>query len=88
MSPQQTLELVRLHHVFWENELRRAPDGEREDCEFFHEQVKDEIVALEHELELARTYRASLPVPHPQLDARFSTSWPPTRKVRTQSLGS
>jgi hypothetical protein len=77
MSLQQTLSLVKLHHLFWEKELRRAPDGEREDREFFHEQVNDEIVALELELELALTYRASLPIPYPQSDARFSTGRPP-----------
>lgn len=87
MSLQQTLSLVRLHHVFWEEELRRAPDDEREDCEFFQQQVQDEIVALEHELETARANRASLRVPHPPSDARLGSSRPPARKVRGRSFG-
>ena len=53
MSLQQVIELVTLHHVFWQIESRRAPVRERKHCEFFRSQCQDEIAYLKREIEVA-----------------------------------
>jgi hypothetical protein len=82
MSLQQVLELVRVHHIFWENELQRASRRERGACEFFRQQVRDEVAVLTGEVEAAAAYRASLRSPHPESDQRLSSARPPTRMMR------
>jgi hypothetical protein len=82
MSLQQTLALVRVHHLFWENELRRAPREERDACEFFRQQVQNEIAVLSDQAEAAKTYRAGFRLPHPQSDEQFSAERPRTEMMR------
>jgi hypothetical protein len=85
MSLQHTLALVRRHYVFWEKEFHRASADEQPDCEFFHQQVQDEIVSLERQLKAETMYPLVLHEPQ-QPTAAFSKSRPPTRKIRGRSL--
>ena len=82
MSLQQTLQLVRVHYVFWEHELHRAPRRERKACEFFRKQVQDEVAILESEVTGMAAYLSRLRVPHSRSEERLSTTRPPTKMVR------
>ena len=82
MSLQQTLELVRVHHVFWTHESRRAPRQERTACEFFRKQVQEEVELLEAEVAATAAHLARLRLPHPRSEERLSTARPATKMVR------
>ena len=82
MSLQQTLELVQVHHVFWENALRRAPRRERKACEFFRRQVQDEIVALSREIDALGPYRDSALPRRVAEEPSLSTARPATKMMR------
>lgn len=82
MSLQQTLELVRVHYVFWEHELHRAPRRERKACEFFRKQVHDEVTVLESRVAETAAYLSRLRVPHPRSEERLSTARPATKMVK------
>ena len=82
MSLQQALQLVQVHHVFWERELRRAPRRDRKACEFFRRQVQDEVVALTLEIDALRTYDASAALRPARTEERLSTERPPTKMIR------
>jgi hypothetical protein len=82
MSLQQVLEVARVQHLFWENELERAPRRDRDDCEFFRRQVKGEVAVLNAELAAAGAYRPAARAPDAQPEERLSSERPPTRMMR------
>lgn len=85
MSLQQVLEVVTLHHVFWQIESRRAPLRERKHCKFFRSQCQDEIAFLKREIEAAAMRPAPDGVPQKPSE-RLSTKRPPTIKSRGPSM--
>ena len=86
MSLQQVLQVVRLHHVFWQNESRRAPDEERKDCEFFREQCQEEVAVLELKVDAAAKHRARNGLPHKPSERSLSTTRPATTTIRRRSM--
>lgn len=85
MSLQQILQVVTLHHVFWQKESRRAPFSERQDCAFFRQQCQDEIAVLEREAEAA-AIRPLAGVLQKPSERSLSTDRPPTMKLRGRSM--
>lgn len=87
MSMQQVLEVVRRHHVFWQNELSRASEEDLRDCEFFHRQCRDEVASLEAELELPLVQRMRTAPSRTSADSGLSTARPATTRIGGRSTG-
>ena len=85
MSMQQVLEVVRRHHVFWQNELGRASEEDLEDCEFFHRQCRDEVASLEAELDVPLVQRMRNASSRKRADSGLSKARPATTRIGGRS---
>jgi hypothetical protein len=85
MPLQQVIDVVRLHHVFWQIESRRAPHKELKDCAFFLQQCQAEIAFLEGELETAATHSARDGLAHQASQRSLSNARPATTMIGGRS---